>query len=886
MNEIYEKNMDVIKKISAVFSKELEEAPTPDWLTLVNADNGKRNFTVFNAGRVQAAYDQKDPIKDVKKSIKNFTYLNGHCSILIGVGLGYTLNEILKKKEKKHIVAVIEPNFCFFREAFKNFDFTKYLENGTLLLFDGKKESTPSFFGMIESKWVIQQWFLMAEKYTYFKTDLYADIVQNTMEMINSIQCNVGTVIHAGTTIAKNDILNVPYVFRNTGVVAVKDMFKDVPAVLVSTGPSLQKNIHILQENKDKVLIIAVAQCLRVLLAYDIVPDFITTVDYGKTNEEHFKGLWDTDTTLVCLNRTYAPILKQWKGRKLITVSKYLENESVVGLMQHKGYLEQGGSVSHLNVGLALHLGCDPICIIGQDLAYDGEHSHIPLVDAGGKITEKEDGTLSWDINDPHSHLKGKPYGMGMAKVVPGYFGKPVKTNMGLASFITSFEQIFLTYKEEHTFINSTEGGASIKGTTQMSLKDFIADYGCDLDKSSIKKIPEFIDDPRKLALRLIKAFNKEIRELYELIKYAEDGLGYSDKILSEKGKIEFKMAVAKNREMSNKAHKIAATNQLMGMWIYEASRAIESRELKVSASTKHLFKDRKDLETRVKRNRLILEAAKTAAEEMIELYEESLGLLKEYRDTDSPDILVSYIYESADLQDIDDYFHVGNWAHPYLEAKKLIENSDEYYDGDIDYAYDIRKKAIWLRSEATREAKEAGDNSDLIHYNQLIMEAQVLGREERNFMGSLEKLKEAEVVNDSGEEAIWGIGSAYYQLKKFEKAAEKYEKLILLFPENNRYQFEYGQVLLNIDMARGLEVLQKVFEKTDEFDSFLFRLAQLYADSELFELSHIAICKYLEKFPDNMEAWLVKAKVLEELDRMEEYQEAMDKYNKMKGVS
>ena len=123
------------------------------------------------------------------------------------------------------------------------------------------------------------------------------------------------------------------------------DIFQGKPGVIVSTGPSLEKNIHVLKEHQDKLVIVAVGQALRVLMGYGITPDFICTVDFGEVNMAHFKGLMDSKVPLVCLNRTYAPLLKQYQGPKFITSSPQ-EETSALSILNDRGAVLQGGSVA------------------------------------------------------------------------------------------------------------------------------------------------------------------------------------------------------------------------------------------------------------------------------------------------------------------------------------------------------------------------------------------------------------------------------------------------------------------------------------------------------------------------------------------------------------
>jgi len=246
-------------------------------------------------------------------------------------------------------------------------------------------------------------------------------------------------------------MLCMPYLIRHRGVSELKELYKDKPAILVSTGPSLAKNIHHLIGLEDKVIIIAVGQALRILFAYDIKVDFACTVDFGKVNYVHFEGLMDCNVPLVTINRTYAPLIKNWQGPKFVAATPVPGFENMAtGILTDKGFIEAGGSVAHLCFGLAQLLGCNPITFIGQDLALS-ETSHIPLVDAGGKVHIDKNGMIGWEVSDQRCHLHGDElYGGGPARYVPGYYGKPVISGMGYDTYLTVFENMVERHLKEN----------------------------------------------------------------------------------------------------------------------------------------------------------------------------------------------------------------------------------------------------------------------------------------------------------------------------------------------------------------------------------------------------------------------------------------------------
>jgi Tfp pilus assembly protein PilF len=859
----YKKNMHWLKMLNPKVADQLGKARAPKWYNEIYLDN-QNNFSVTKGAKVNVVYN-KDAIKNYKEIVKQMSFNKENVTVIIGIGLGFLLNSMVKAKEKGHIIVVYEPIPFLIKRNLELYDFSEEIKNGSLLFACPGKDEFQQIVSMLESRKVIEGWEVLYEKYVMSCPEEYTDAITYSSEVINSLQCNTGTVMAAGGIIAKNDISNLPYVITHRGVEALRDLYKDKPAVLVSTGPSLQKNIHHLIENQDKVIIIAVAQAMRVLLAYGITPDFITTVDYGEVNIEHFKSLMHQQIPLVALNRSYKEILKRYKGPKFITISNHTsEEESICGLLKCKGSLDQGGSVAHLNFAFAKHLGCNPIAFTGQDLAFENDKSHIPLVDAGGRVkTDPDTGQIVWEIDDPRSTLQSdKDYAMGMTKNVPSYYDDGfIPTNVGLASFITAFEYM-IKHTTNKDIFNCTEGGAKITGAKPMVLKDYLDKFAeKTLDKSKIEELKG--DDPKadELIDKAIKLLRKERKDLINLKKHSIKAREASREMLVEKNKAKLDELIKTNAEYSDKAEKLARANQLVSLCIYKESREIQGRKYSCDKhKAKDLLKYKDNRIIRAERNILILEASIRACEELRPLYTEALNTLVKYRDSKDKKYLQSDEEDIISIDDAEDYFKVGNWAHPILDADYIADN----YLNDIvvSPALDILYRARGMREAAINESKEKEKEEERwkkIRYWHCINRSKEVGRN-KDFIKSLEYLKEAIDILEDNVDAQWGLASIYYYLGRYKEAKVEYEKLIKKYPENNRYQFEYGQVMLLIDRNKGMKVLQEVMKKTDEFDSFLIRVGQLYMQRSYYQEAIDTFNEYIKKYPLNAEAWLMKA--------------------------
>jgi len=946
MQKTLQKNIGTLQKINPALTEWLKKEKPSDWIQKIKSQNGDDNFLIESGSQFTPAYSMKNPVKEAKKAVKKMDLHKENISILLGIGLGYLANEILIKMEKGHKLIVIEPVADILKIALGKFNFVKYFENGSLLLVtpggnDSIQNKLAFALHFLSNQSVIEAWPFTIELYTQKRPDEYKDLTKLTSDVLNQILCNTGTIAGAaGGIIADNDMRCMPYLIRHRGVAELKNLYKDKPAILVSTGPSLAKNIHHLINIQDKVIIICVGQALRVLLAYDIRPDFACTVDFGEVNYVHFKGLMDCGIPLVTINRTYAKLIKDWQGPKFVAATPVPGFEDMAtGILTDKGFIEAGGSVAHLCFGLAQLLGCNPITFIGQDLAL-GKTSHIAQADAGGEVFVDKNGLIGWKVKDQRCHLFGDNlHGMGYVQYVSGYYGQAVMTNAGLMSFKTVFENMIERWeKENNIIINSTEGGCHIKGSKRISLKNVIKKY-CQnpIDKSVITPLLSHADNADELIKKVIPLLKQDIDNLNEIIINSRKGIAVShgiktlmnrpeyNRLLPKKtekmfnklnqkaiqesqgnqllvNQLFFKMAIdklkkcrlktmmimsEKNFIFSENAHIAAVKNPLVNVAIYGATRQIATRGLKVDPTINHFLKNKKDAIIRTERNMIILNAAKTASESLKKSYRKTLKLLKKYDKTKDDNLLTSFEKEPINLKDAEDYFKAGNWAHPLLDAKKYMNQKECCGIKKYESAKRIYYKAIEMKDKAIYKAKEdEKEHHDkmikLVKYNELLENAKDAGRLDKDFDQALELMKEAIELMPDEQEARWGLATALHHAQKIEESIKEYKKLIEDFPDNNTFRFEYGQVLLlENDLKEGLKQIGIVMEKTDEFDSFLSRLGEIYEHAGMDKEALVAYSAYLKKYPYDYKIWNKKGDCLTALNRKatakKAYQKALD---------
>ena len=868
---MFKENIEALKRnLVPEFIEKIEKANLPEWTELIKSEDNTDNLLIVKGTKRKSLYPIEGWKKETDARLKDFSFNSSNATMIIGIGLGYFLQEALNKAEDKHIIIVVESEPGLLKEALQRIDISDAIKEEKLMIAP-TIDDLSYMLELINEKYVIDDWATCIEGYT-IDNHAYQQISFEALSILNQTRCNIGTVANAGKQIADNDISNLPYVIHRRGVRELEGLYKGLPAILVSTGPSLSKNLHLLIEAQENAIIIAVGQALRPLLAYGINPDFICSVDYGEVNLTHYEGLMESNVPLVALNRSFAPLLKRWQGPMFVACSPQIDmhpdhKNRIHKILSDKGWTLQGGSVAHMCYGLSILLGCSPLIMIGQDLAYDSEQSHFQQADSRGILKRSEQGDIKWEVQDPRCHLNGMAdLSMGPPIPVAGYFGGEAITNVGLASFITSFER-FIKGMNTH-IINATEGGANIQGAKRMSLKRALETYCKDKIEDKREKLKPLLsncDNALELVDESIPLLKKEISLINECQINARKALDTNSKLKALTSKElkkdqfdKFNKLLASNKLYSDNAHNVAVRLPLVILALYGATRKINHAAMKVDGNQDHILTSLEDAKIRIERNRIILQAAFDACKQLKQSYKETLQQLIKVSEARDLSLLIPKQKEpEPNIDDAEEYFSVGNFARPMLEAKrfKLIGEN----------ASSVLLKAVCLLREAINKAKELPDNSSLIESIQLMFDAQEIGRKEKDFTKAKEMLEKAVNKSPTNEVARWGLATAYFQIREYEKSIDIFNQLVKEYPEKRRYKFELGQVQVcdgetEEDVSKilnGVDTILDAMNNTEDFDSFLPIVADLLCNLKKHDEAIIHYEDYLKKYPADYEVWL-----------------------------
>lgn len=175
-----------------------------------------------------------------------------------------------------------------------------------------------------------------------------------------------------------NTIRNLPVVSRAR---PVSDWFgaqEGMPAIVAAAGPSLDFNKREMLDVRDRAVVIAADTALRPLLLEGVEPDFVVAVDPGEVNARTLSEIPDCPRTRLIAEGSLSPrSFERFDGRTwLFRVAAHEPWPWLLGHGIDPGMLHAWGSVLVTAFDFAVRLGCDPIVIVGADLAYSREQPY------------------------------------------------------------------------------------------------------------------------------------------------------------------------------------------------------------------------------------------------------------------------------------------------------------------------------------------------------------------------------------------------------------------------------------------------------------------------------------------------------------------------------
>ncbi|EMJ0666245.1 motility associated factor glycosyltransferase family protein [Campylobacter upsaliensis] len=279
--------------------------------------------------------------------------------------------------------------------------------------------------------------------------------------------------------------------------------------VIVSTGPSLSKQLPLLKEVQERVVIFAADSAYPILMQNDIVPDYVCMVERTDFTAEFFKhdfGNKDDKTTFLLASLVHPNAIEylEKRGRNYILIPKHLNFAQYVDLKAF-ALLSSAVSVAHMALALALELEFKELVFIGQDLAYD---------DVGHSHPKDYQHSANFE-SEAYEKIKVVAYG-----------GEGFVQSHEIWIFFRQILEDLVKYVVSAKIYNATQGGARIEGMIEKPFSECCKDFN--ENKQNLVKLKPLSEDKQKeYALKAYAKVKKAFKECVEfqamLRAYYED---------------------------------------------------------------------------------------------------------------------------------------------------------------------------------------------------------------------------------------------------------------------------------------------------------------------------------------------------------------------------
>jgi hypothetical protein len=456
----YEANLELLRKSSEELALRIENhhaqvgIPTTQANFAVEpARNGMPTIRVSDEEGSFYLHSPYDPEKEGKTLADKTLAENKHeanFALFFGMGLGYSVRETVKQLPDDTIVFVFEPHWDLFYLAFCHTDLSWLLTRaGTTISCDpsvqGAMLKYMNLFELAGFKGLMLFTNPVFERLP--GKEHFDELAGRVRYEMLAVSGNVQTLMIMGEMQQTNIILNFPQILDNPPFVHLIDRFKNKPAVIVSAGPSLEKNMHLLKELEDRALVIAVDTATRPLLEAGIKPHVVVTGDPQEANARHLRNVSAPDTYLIAEPQSPITSVRDWDGPKFICTFHDNMMQWIDRVIGNRGRVLVWGSVAVMAYDVAVKVGADPIVFVGQDLSFPGGRTYTKgtyfETEEKMKMTTEElaeKGTTLIDMTD--------------------IYGETVQTNKQMFSYFNFLINRFNAGEaKDRMIINATEGG-------------------------------------------------------------------------------------------------------------------------------------------------------------------------------------------------------------------------------------------------------------------------------------------------------------------------------------------------------------------------------------------------------------------------------------------
>ncbi|HEH4852270.1 TPA: motility associated factor glycosyltransferase family protein, partial [Campylobacter coli] len=551
--ELFNKNIEALSNI--LLKESLKEIKSSKFELILGKDNLDINLkdTSDNTFLYENVIDELNSMLNTY----NDKYLLYPVLYFYGFGNGVLFKALLQNKNHQHIV-VFEKDIEIIWIMFHILDFSNELQSARLMILQTSSLDIEFFSNFCSSKPFFQfSRIYFLELMSHYYERFHEDVLELNKKLAETFKYSI--LSHGNDPLdalqgIEQFVYNLPQMITHPSYKELLSKRKNLSdtAIIVSTGPSLTKQLPLLKKYANTATIFCADSAYPILAKHDIKPDYVCMLERSEFTAEFFNhdfGEFDREVCFIIKSVVHPNAINYLtkKTDNFTLVSTYASFIQYLKL-DYFGYFNMGFSVAHMACYLSLHLNHKNIIFIGQDLAY---------AENGNSHPDDYQNSANYE-SQMYEHILTEAYG-GKEKIKTHHVWLMFKRNL------EQDVQKIQKYLDTKVY-NCTEGGARIEGTIE---KPFL--WACenlldkDLNKPFEKLEPLSLNKQNEFLLKAYYKVCKSIEHCRDFSKILSNDFEKIQSVylgLNEKEE-DINLAIKKIDEFKNKLEDIKQMQDL-----------------------------------------------------------------------------------------------------------------------------------------------------------------------------------------------------------------------------------------------------------------------------------------------------------------------------------
>lgn len=519
----FEKNLEALKVVNPELATSLSAIDT-NAIYEVYTDQDPANINLIDTRDNTPLY-RSLPVEETLKKMEELTsYQQYPYLYFFGFGNGIVYKLLFQNEMHRRIV-IIEPEIEIIYIVLNLIDFSHEIRGQKLVLVETKEVAYNTMFRLLDNDAkIFAKVYDLLVLLPYYER-YHTQIVETNAIMTRALE----QLVYSFGNDVEDSLIGVEHFMKNVSQLIrtpklqelVRNITNTDTAVIVSTGPSLMKQLPILKKIQEHVTILCIDASFPILAKHGIKPDVVVSLERIALTSTFYKNTPDSfhqDVIFAVSSIAHSELLESIHGGTTVLISRPFGYKFFFEL-EDWGYLGRGMSAANLAYEIAAISLFKNIVFIGQDLSY------------------AKDGNSHAD-----DHVLGKDEVKNDKSVgsIEAYGGEGlVQTTLVWKLFLNFFELDVAEANKAGASrtINATEGGARIQGTEEMPFQS-VADNLVDKTRCKEKIVLSVPDDKeirknqkhieakikkaKKVGLEVKKSAEKVFLELMKFLSRVE----------------------------------------------------------------------------------------------------------------------------------------------------------------------------------------------------------------------------------------------------------------------------------------------------------------------------------------------------------------------------